>query len=415
MTNTLIVTKRFYPPWSDGTVSYARGFVESILEASQSRGDLDTAVLSLTDEIWFPKLHHNELRDYLMAKPIDFEWFYSSKKSSEIDVLRLVKKLSRNKDYQLIHIVYTNLDPVLMRLTTALPKKHSIIKHIFIYPFHKTFTAQKFIYGYLEKINFLKSINVKFSVSSKVLQKLYGFMNAIIIPPAIDTKLYKPINTKCLNSNTIVEILSKAKIKTGNLQKVLSRDTVVLYMGPLTLERFQCESVLKSVSKLKKKFSIDIGLIAVGRGFEESDYLREIERFVKKYDLESRVFFCLKDLSDWEKVYLLNKASIFLYLFQPKLTQMSVVFPPIALLESMSVGKAVVAGGLPHLGTLIENNENGILIKDVIDEKAIANGMWNAIVNMERLSSNARTTITREYSIKKVSEAYLTLLDTYGV
>ena len=415
MTNILIVTKRFYPPWSDGTVSYARGFVDSILKASQSRGALDTAVLSLTDGIWFPKLHRDELRDYLMAKPIDFKWFYSSKKSSEIDVLRLVKKLSRNKDYQIIHIVYSGIDPILMRLTTALPKKHSIIKHTFIYPFHKMFTAQKFIYGYLEKINFLKSINVKFSVSSEVLQKLYGFTDAIIIPPAIDMKLYKPINTKCLNSNTMVEILAKAKIKAGNLQSVLSRDTVVLYMGPLTPERFQCEIVLKSISKLKKEFSIDIGLIAVGRGFEESDHLREIKRFVKKYDLESRVFFCLKDLSDWEKVYLLNKASIFLYFFQPKLTQMSVVFPPIALLESMSVGKPVVTGGLPYLDALIENNRNGILIKDIVDEKAIANGMWNAIVNTERLSSNARTTITREYSIEKVSEAYLTLLDTYGV
>ena len=417
MTNTLVVTKRFYPPWSDGTVSYARGFVESILEASQSRRDLDTAVLSLTDEIWFPKLHRDELRDYLMAKPIDFKWFYSSKKSSEIDVLRLVKKLSRNKDYQLIHIVYTDLDPVVMRLITALPKKHSIIKHIFIYPFHKTFTAQKFVYAYLEKINFLKSINVMFSVSSEVLRKLYGFADAIIIPPAIDMKLYEPMNTKCLNSNTMVEILAKAKIKTRahNLQKVLSRDIVVLYMGPLTPERFHHKNVLRSISKLKKEFSIDIGLIAVGRGFEESGYLREIERFVKKYDLENRVFFCLKDLSDWEKVYLLNKASIFLYLFQPKLAQMSVVFPPIALLEGMSVGKPVVTGGLPHLDTLIRNLENGILIKDVEDEKAIANGMWNAIVNMERLSSNARTTITREYSIEKVSEAYLTLLDTYGV
>jgi len=414
MTNILVVTKRFYPPWSDGTVSYARGFVESVLEACQSREDLEVTVLSLTDQ-WFQKLHRDELKDYLKEKPINFKLFYSGKKSSKIDVLRLLKKLSTDSSYQLLHIIYNDLDPISIKLGTTLAKKGSIIKHIFILPIHKMFTAQKFTYNFLEKSSFLKMINVKFSVSSEVLRKLYGLMDGIVIPPAINTEFYKSINPKCLNSDTTVDVLSKAKIRFGDLKSVLSRDIIVLYMGPLIPERFRSKNILKSISKLKKEFSIDIGLIAVGRGFGEFDHIRELRHFVKKYCLDDRVFFCLKDLAEKEKVHLLNEASIFIDLFQPKLpTYAGVVFPPIVLLESMSVSKAVVAGGLPYLDALIRNNENGVLIKNM-DEKVIADGIWNAIVNMEKLSANARTTIVSKYSIKEVSKIYLKLLSTYEV
>ena len=414
MTNILVVTKRFYPPWSDGTVSYAKGFVESVLEAGQSREDLKVTVLSLTDK-WFYKLHRDELKEYLKEKPIDFKCFYSGKRSSKIDVLRLLKKLSRDSSYQLLHIIYDALDPISIRLRTHLTKESSVIKHVLIYPVHTMFNAQKAILRFLEKSNLLNMINVKFSVSSDILRKLYGLREAIVIPPAIDTELYKPINTKCLNSDTTVKILSKAKIRFGDLKSVLSRDILVLYMGPLVPERFNSKNILKSISNLKKEFSIDIGLMAVGRGFEETDHMRELRHFAKKYNLDGRVFFCLRNLTEKEKMHLLNEASIFIDLFQPKLTHASVVFPPLVLLESMSVSKAVVAGGLPYLDTLIRNYENGILIKNVVDEKAIVNGIWNAIINMEKLSKNARTTITSRYSIKEVSKTYLKFLNTYEV
>ena len=65
MTNVLVVTQRFYPPWSDGTVSYAKGLVDSIVEVSKLRRDLEVTVLSLTEKTWFPKLHFKEMREYL--------------------------------------------------------------------------------------------------------------------------------------------------------------------------------------------------------------------------------------------------------------------------------------------------------------------------------------------------------------
>ena len=414
MTNILIVTKRFYPPWSDGIVSYARGFVDSVLEASKLKEDLDISVLSLTDETWFPKLHSNELRSYLKTKPIDFKWFYSNERGCKVNISRVLKKLCKNTSYQLTHIIYAGLNPLSVRSKIPL-KKGSIIKHIFIYPTHKTFAAEKFTYSFLQKTGFLKSFDINFSVSSEVLGMLYGFKDAIIIPPAIDTELYKSINTEHLNSNTLVKMLTKTKTKMGDLQRVLSRDVIALYMGPLIPERFPYQSILRAISRLTKEFSTDIGLVAVGRGFEELDYLREIRCFIYRNNLDGKVFFCLKDLSDREKFCLLNRVSIFIYLFQANLTRMSVVFPPIALLESMSAGKSVVAGGLPHLETLIRNYENGILIRNVVDDKEIANGIWNAVSDVKKLSINARATIDREYSIDNVSKAYLKLLKAYEV
>ena len=411
MTNVLLVTQRFYPPWSDGTVSYARGLVDAISETCRLGKDLEVTVLSLTEKTWFPKLHREEMKEYLEKRPINLEWFSTSEKGQQTHLWKLVRRLSRTKDYDLIHIVYLGLNPLFIRMGIDNKHRNLIAKHLFIFPFHSGFTAEKLAYNFFRKSGVFQQLNVDLVFSSKVLQKMYGAGGTTVLPPAIDTNFYSPRS----KSNGSCRALMESVTKFGNASNVLQRDVVALYMGPLSHERFDWKNVIGGFTKLCKEYGVNAGLVIVGRGFESLSFLEEIKDHIYKNNLSDRVFLCLKDLSETEKICLFNDTHVFIYPFSRKLSHMSVVFPPIALLESMSAGLCVVSGGLPYLNSLIKNHENGILLEGDINEKSFAEGIWNAINSKRNLSQNARLTIRRNFSIKRVSELYADFLSKTGI
>jgi len=75
----------------------------------------------------------------------------------------------------------------------------------------------------------------------------------------------------------------------------------------------------------------------------------------------------------------------------------------------------VVSGGLPHLSVLIKNHENGILIKETINEETFAEGVWNALLNKRKIAQNARLTIERNFSIQHISKLYADFLSKAGM
>lgn len=413
MTNVLLVTQRFYPPWSDGTVSYARGLVDAISETNKLEKNLEITVLSLTDKIWFPKLHRKEMETYVKKRNINVEWFASHDKGHRLNLRKLSRKLMRTSHYEVVHIVCAGLHPVFIRLGIKNNVRQStLVKHLFIYPYHKSFATEKIAYNLLYKTSIFQKLKIDFAFSSKVLQETYGIDRATILPPAIDTKFYMPKRRRTSDS---WQFLAKSKTKLGSLENVLQRDARVLYMGPLLSERFDWKKVVGGFAKLCRNYGINAGLAIVGRGFEEVPYLENLRRFINKKELSNRIFLCLKDLSETEKLCLFRHTHVFIYPFFERPHYMSVVFPPIALLESMSAGLCVVTGGLPHLDSLIKNYENGILLEGKIDDKIFAEGMWAALSSKRKLSQNARSTIKRDFSIKHVSELYNNFLLKIGI
>ena len=411
MTNVLVVTQRFYPPWSDGTVSYAKGLVDSIVEVSKLRRDLEVTVLSLTEKTWFPKLHFKEMREYLEKRNISLEWFYTYEKGQKANLWKLVRRLFLKKDYELIHMIYLGLNPLLIRMGMGIRRKNNIVKHLFVYPFHRNFLIEKSAYQFFQRSGTLQQLNIHLAFSSDVLRKLYNAEESAVLPPAIDTDLYNPrckLNDRCLS-------LMESAVRFGNVSDVLQKDVVALYMGPISRERFDPRSVIRGFAKICKEYGVDAGLLIIGRGFESIPFLEEVKNHIYRNNLSDRVFLCLKDLSEAEKICLFNNAGIFIYPFPRRLNYMSVVFPPIALLESMSAGTCVVSGGLPYLSSIIKNEENGVLIEGRIDEKKLAEGIWTGISDGKKISQNARLTIEKHFSIKRVSELYADFLVKVGV
>jgi len=411
MPNVLLVTQRFYPPWSDGTVSYARGLADAILETSKLGKNVELTALSLTEKTWFPKLHHQELKNYLEQRKMGLNWFHTPEKRYQLSLWKIVKNLSQTNDYDLIHLICLGLDPLVMRMGINNKQKSHVAKHLFVFPFHSSFPAEKVAYNFFQKSSAFKKLNIDLVFSSEVLRNMYSANEATVLPPTVDINLYSP-NSKV---NDASDVLMDSPTKFGNAADVLQRDSVVLYMGPLSPERFDWKSVIGGFTKLCKEYGVNAGLMIVGRGFEKLSFFEEITSYVHKNNLENRVFLCLHDLTEAEKICLFSSAHVFLYPFFGALRRMSVVFPPIALLESMSAGLCVVTGGLPHLDALIRNHENGILLKERITEKTIADAMWAAITNKKTVSKNARLTIENRFSIQSVSKMYAKFLSKHGM
>ncbi len=401
MTNVLVVTEKFYPPWFNGIVSYSKGLVDSILETSKSRKNLMVTILSSRKNSQVPKLNP--------AHNLDF--FYSSEEKYQMNLLKIVRTLSEAKNFDVTHLLLPRLNPLLIRI--AENQRNIIFKHLFIYPFHIRFLTEKLVYRFFQNSGIFKVLNINLAFSSKALEQMYSFEEKAIFPPAVDTRLYSPK----LESNSECREVNESTLKIGNINDVLHKDVVLLYMGPLLQERFHFKSIMDCFARLRQEYNLDAGLVIVGRelGTASDLYLEEVHRFITKYNLSGSVFACLKNLSEAEKIFLFRNTQIFIYPFQERLPEMSVVSPPIALLESMSVGQCVVSGGLAKLSDLIKNNENGVLINKTIDGRVLAESVWEGLVNKRKISINARSTIENNFSIQYVSKLYAHFLSSAGI
>jgi len=408
MTKILVVAHRFYPPWSDGTASYTRGLVDAILESSKSGKNLEITVLSSREETLFPEFNGREMKEYLNRRD-GLKCFYAAEKNYKANLWKLTKELPQKKNYDVVHILIPGYNPLLMRIATK--NRSLLLKHIFIYPFHSNFTAEKLAYNFFQKSNTFKLLNIDLAFSNKILQEIYHTKGLTILPPSIDTHFYRPEP----KANSTCQALTGPSLKFGNVSEVFQKDVVLLYMGPLLKERFDFRNVINGFKKLRKEYGIDVGLAIVGRELGSVSSFDEIKDYIRKNDFDDYVFVCLKNLSEVEKVRLFNSVDVFVYPFPGKLSRMSVVFPPIALLESMSSGLCVVSGGLPHLSVLIKNHENGILIKETINEETFAEGVWNALLNKRKIAQNARLTIERNFSIQHISKLYADFLSKAGM
>ncbi len=409
MPNVLLVTERFCPPWSDGTVSYARGLTEAILETNQTRKDLDLTILAANEEMIPPNFHTQEMKKYLETESLELKYFYTPRKEYGLNFWRLARKLSKSNKYDLVHIIVPGLNPLWVRMANR--RRNPILKHIFIYPFHSTFKAEKLSYNFFQKSGGLRLLNIDLAFSSRALHQMYTCNRAEFFPSTIDTNFFRPRP----KTNNSYQTLMESTIKFGNAREILQKDVVLLYMGPLLSERFDWKSVIGGFIKLRREHGVNAGLVIVGRELENLFCVEPIKQYVHKNHLDNHVFLCAKNLNEAEKICLFNDVDVFVYPFSSKLRHMSVVFPPIALLETMSAGLSVVTGGLSYMDTLIENLENGILLEDNINSKTFAEAMFVAITNKRKFSYNARLTIKQNFSIKYVSGLYSDLLSKKGI
>lgn len=160
-------------------------------------------------------------------------------------------------------------------------------------------------------------------------------------------------------------------------------------------------TILKAIDVLKPVFP-EIRLRIAGPVSGPEFYSRATA-FIKERGMEKNINF-LGHLNDEKLREEYQKAGVFAFPSQQDVA-------PIALLQAMAGGKAIVAtrvGGIPYI---IENGKNGFLIeKD--DYRALADKISLFITNSELrrgLGANARDKVSKNNTVSQVSEKLYTI------
>ena len=170
------------------------------------------------------------------------------------------------------------------------------------------------------------------------------------------------------------------------------RKNNALFLGRLDEKQKNVSLLIKAFALLKNK---TYSLTIAGTGNDIEYY----KNMISIFHMEDRVKL-LGYVSHEKTVELLSSSKIFI---NPSIRegQSNVV------LEAMSCGCATVCVDNPGSRATIENNYNGIIIQNSIDELIeVLDNLMNDDISMMKLSQNARKTAIEKFSIRKVSTKY---------
>lgn len=399
-----MIAPRFYPPWSDGEVSYSKSLLEVFMHLKNSGDEIgEIRVLSVTEDLWLRRASQNEVAE-LRKQPAEISYLSGLGRNGKLALCAGSRNFTHGNNSTLIHTTYSGLNPYMISLAQIdFSRVKNVVKHIYILPIHQGFMREKTFFKAVRHLKLSNFPNVSLSFSCKTLEKMYDCQkfNYPIIPPAIDTRFFKPkISPPRSRAKSILNLADPA---LGSLDDVLANDFLMLYMGPLTPDRFNAENILSALSQLGKS-GLKLGLIAVGRGYpSEYEQIPKINALLSEKGMSKKAFICIKHLKMDEKVDLFAMTDVFLYPFFLRLESITVVLPPIALLEAMSMGKVAISGGLPGLQEVIKHGQNGLLVNG---GQKLTDVLQFAIANVKDISIKARETIEKKYSVSVVAGAY---------
>jgi glycosyltransferase involved in cell wall biosynthesis len=224
--------------------------------------------------------------------------------------------------------------------------------------------------------------------SEYLVRKIRSISGKVLIPPAVDTELFKP---------------------SGINERKSSK---ILYIGPLTPSRFPYFTVLRALKKLNTDYGKDVELnvgVAPWRLSREKVYLKEMTNYAAKLGLREKLKILVRGFMPKEKVDLYNCSDVIIQFYLEPLDFIP-VDPPITVLEAMSCEKPVVVTKSLSLPNFINSGYNGFLLARV-REKELAEALSEALDRKHCIGSNARNTIVKKFSIERVSSSLKKLYD----
>ena len=160
-----------------------------------------------------------------------------------------------------------------------------------------------------------------------------------IIPPPIDTNVYRP---------------------TGH---VASNEHVMLYIGPLDTRRFPINLMIKLVKHLQHNIpELKLTVVVAPRFRDDLLKLNLLLRMAFREGIERNLQIIYTRLSTEEKVSLYSNADIILFPFSK--SYKGAVDPPLTLLEAMACGGLIVATNVLSIPWIIRNRYNGFICPD---------------------------------------------------
>jgi len=372
-----LIGGKIFPPWDSALSSVGRDLVKIL----SRRVDL-TVITGYHGSQTYEKVYGNYNQEYYDAEGIFKQVNLVLTELSEnilIDYINFWKKMAeriKDKRFDIIHLFGI----------PWIPTTHTLISHLLTLPDTRALKNTLW-YRYLCS-RFVKRLFVSSNLIRSALVSLDNKLRISVIPPPVDTSIYKP------------SISYKELYWLGDF-----KGSLILYLGPIFPQRFPASIVLRAIAKLKERLDVTL-LIVSSMRHNESDrhYISAIKDLINKLKLSKNIKLQIKVLTEKEKVMLYNLADVVLYL---PLNEVELADPPITVLEAMSCGRKVVATDIMSLPEIITNGFNGFIIKRLeFTDTALANKIEEAL-SKKIVAEEVRKTIKDDFSFDEVAKRLL--------
>lgn len=345
-----------------------------VLVENMDRARYEPVVLSFTDGPMIDRLREMQVPTHIIptVKPFDAR------------ICRQVREYIRSQNVDLIHVHGTRAGSNVLWAARSL--KIPVIYTVHGWSFHpdQHFITRKIRIMGERYISSRTNLNISVSESNKQSGRkfLKGF-ESIVVSNGIDQKKFNPANAH------------------KDIRKEFGIDSnavLLLFLARMTSHK-QPLALIEAFSKVVDK-DPDLHLMMVGDG----DQKNEVAELVKKYKLEQRVTLVpfRLDVPD-----IIAAADIYIL---PSLWEGL----PIALLEAMAMGKAVIGSNVDGTSEVIKDQENGLLV----DPNNLVNDLQDKILKLgadkemrKRFSEQAIRTIDEEYNAINMTRTIESLYD----
>lgn len=245
---------------------------------------------------------------------------------------------------------------------------------------------------------FIKLLSFIPSISGFIKYDSILFNSSIVLSET--PEIFKKLKNEISGINVFLypnSIPVSSYIKKEKLIKVVKNTNKILSVGRLTPVK-QFEIGIKAFNllspEIKRKWSYEI----IGP-IDDKDYYLELDRLIKKLKLEKHIKIT-KGLFDNDLFKKYSESKIFLL---PSKTEGQ----PNVLTEAMFFNNAVIATTLPGTKALIDNNENGILLRSCTPENT--SSAFIRIINDSKfrikITRNSRRSIEKDFNLDIIGES----------
>ncbi|MFQ5646761.1 MAG: glycosyltransferase family 4 protein [bacterium] len=236
--------------------------------------------------------------------------------------------------------------------------------------------------------NRLTDLNVLLSQNS--MRKTSSFLkHQLVVPGGVDLKQFKESITG-----------NKARLKYG-----LGKNRILLGLVSHMRAHRGHEQALEAFNRISEGFP-DARLVFLGES--DKDYKKQLERLVMKLELESKVIFMVDKEDDWPQMLGAIDVSMYLALGSEGSAR--------AVLESMALGKPVIAARVGAVPEIVEHNQSGIIVPEG-DRTALSDAMTTLLHYEEKRAEMGRQGLQiikkgfrSEYRAEKITQAYFDVL-----
>ncbi len=362
----LMVTRPVGEPWNEGGKNLAYNLAKNIK---------NNKIILLTKYKFNEKLPENIISEKTFSSS-------NKRKISFFDKLRLFKRILKNDDIDLYHIIFTPELYSSLILKNILKNKKSI-QTIPTLINHKRF---------IKKLIFANKVVVLSDYSKNFLSEK-GFDNIIKINPGINPDFFKPIKKD-------KELLSKLNLK----------DKFVV-LNPCELEpkrgtKIFTRSILE-LSNIK-----DIFFIFSYRKDDNKKYLKEkkyIISILNKNNLSNFIF--LEDFIDIRKLISISDLVVY-----PVLNMKEKQEIPMILLESLSMKKPIIITDILPLNEILKSNCGRKI--DKYDYKQLSKFILNLKEDskmIKKMGDNGRNMVLNNFNINKIAREYEKLYKSFDL